>query len=236
VRVYFTQEPYSLVLTGPTLVLWLQEVPTMTAVFVTMMIVVANVMGAGMAFPQASKLIRTGNTNGVSGVWAGVSFTMNLWWLAYGVARDLWGLIPVSAVAAVLYVVIIAGYVRSAGAKSLGGVIFGALILGIAPLPFLLTGGWVAAGLAIGLCYGMQLVPAAFAACRTRELHGVAPSTWLMAWVEAVIWLGYGWFAADAALLAGGASGALMSSVILGRLAATGHRPFRIQRPAWSFA
>jgi uncharacterized protein with PQ loop repeat len=208
----------------------------MTAVFVTIMIVVANVMGAGMAFPQASKLIRTGNTNGVSGVWAGISFTMNLWWLSYGIARDLWGLIPVSGVAAVLYMVIIAGYLRSAGAGAIRGVLFGALVLGLGPLPFLLAGGWAVAGLAIGLCYGMQLVPAVFAACRTRELHGVAPSTWIMAWVEAVIWLAYGFFAADAALLAGGATGAFMASIILGRLATTGHRPFRVQRPVWSFA
>ena len=79
----------------------------------------------------------------------------------------------------------------------------------------------------------MQLVPAVVAACRSRELDGLAPSTWIMAWVEAVIWLVYGWFVADLALLAGGASGALMSAIILGRLAATGHRPFRVVRPSW---
>ena len=200
----------------------------MTAVFVTMMIIVANVMGAGMAYPQASKLIRTGRTEGVSGVWAGVSFSMNLWWLAYGLARGLWGLVPVSAVAAVLYAVIIVAYVRRLGPRaSLGGLVLGLFGLGLVPLPFLLAGGWVAAGLAIGLCYGMQLVPAVVASCRTRRLHGVAPSTWIMAWVEGVIWLAYGLYAVDAALLAGGTSGAIGSSLILGRLAMTGHQPFR---------
>ncbi len=201
----------------------------MTAVFVTIMIVVANVMGAGMAYPQASKLIRTGNTRGVSGVWAGVSLTMNIWWLAYGLANDLWGLVPVSGVAAVLYAAIIAAYLRSAGRAAVGGVLLGVFVLGMAPAPFLIVGGWAVAGLAIGLCYGMQLVPAVVAACRTRELHGVAPSTWIMAWVEAVIWIAYGLFVVDAALLAGGASGALMSSLILGRLALTGHQPFRVR-------
>ena len=203
----------------------------MTAVFVTIMIVVANVMGAGMAYPQASKLIRTGNTRGVSGIWAGVSVTMNVWWLAYGVANGLWGLVPVSAIAAVLYVAIIVAYLRSVGRSGIVGVALGAAVLGMVPAPFLVFGGWTTAGLAIGLCYGMQLVPAVVAACRTRELHGVAPSTWIMAWVEAVIWLVYGLFVVDAALLAGGLSGAVMASIILGRLAATGHRPFRIRRP-----
>lgn len=204
----------------------------MTAVFVTIMVVIANVMGAGMAYPQASKLIRTGNTRGVSGVWAGVSLTMNIWWLAYGLANGLWGLVPVSGVAAVLYAVIISAYLRSVGRSGFGGVAVGVLVLGMAPAPFLVVGGWTVAGLAIGFCYGMQLVPAVVEVCRTRELHGVAPSTWIMAWVEAVIWTIYGIFVVDAALLAGGASGAVMASVILGRLAATGHRPFRVRRPA----
>ena len=208
----------------------------MTAVFVTIMIVVANVMGAGMAYPQASRLIRTGNTRGVSGVWAGVSLTMNFWWLAYGLANDLWGLIPVSAIAAVFYVAIIVAYLRSAGRSAVGGVLLGAFVLGLIPAPFLAVGGWTVAGLAIGLCYGMQLVPAVVAACRTRELHGVAPSTWIMAWVEAVIWTVYGLFVVDAALLAGGISGAAMASLILGRLAATGHEPFRIRRTARAMA
>lgn len=208
----------------------------MTAVFVTIMIVIANVMGAGMAYPQASKLIRTGNTHGVSGVWAGVSLTMNIWWLAYGLANDLWGLVPVSAVAAVLYVAIIVAYMRSAGRSALGGVLLGAFVLGMVPAPVLALGGWTAAGLAIGLCYGMQLVPAVVAACRTNELHGVAPSTWLMAWAESVIWIGYGLFVTDAALLLGGASGAVMSTLILGRLAATGHKPFDLRRSGYSVA
>lgn len=208
----------------------------MTAVFVTIMIVVANVMGAGMAYPQASKLIRTGNTRGVSGVWAGVSLTMNIWWLAYGLANDLWGLVPVSGVAAVLYLAIIVAYLRSAGHTALGGVALGVFVLGMAPAPFLVVGGWTVAGLAIGLCYGMQLVPAVVAVCRTRELNGIAPSTWIMAWVEAVIWVVYGLFVVDAALLAGGASGAVMASVILGRLAVTGHRPFRVRRPLQAMA
>ena len=38
------------------------------------------------------------------------------------------------------------------------------------------------------------------------------------------------------ALLAGGASGTVMAAVILTRLAVTGHRPFRIVRPAWAVA
>jgi uncharacterized protein with PQ loop repeat len=208
----------------------------MTAVLVTTMLVVANVMGAGMAYPQAARLVRRRSTAGVSGVWAGVSLSMNLWWLVYGVSQGLWGLVPVSAIAAVLYAVIIVAYVRAAGRSTITGVAVGLFVLGMVPLPVLVAGGWRAAGLAIGLCYGMQLVPAVVAACRSRELDGLAPSTWIMAWIEAVIWLGYGLLVLDPALLAGGACGTVMAAVILVRLAVTGHRPFRIVRPAWAFA
>jgi uncharacterized protein with PQ loop repeat len=208
----------------------------MTAALVTTMLVVANVMGAGMAYPQAARLVRQRSTAGISGVWAGVSLSMNIWWLAYGMAEELWGLVPVSAIAAVLYGVIIVAYVRAAGRGAIAGVATGLFVLGAVPLPFLVVGGWRVAGLAIGLCYGMQLVPAVVAACRSRELGGLAPSTWIMAWIEAVIWLGYGVLVLDPALLAGGASGALMAGVILVRLAVTGHRPFRISRPGWALA
>lgn len=205
----------------------------MTAALVTTMLVVANVMGAGMAYPQAARIVRHRITSGVSGVWAGVSLSMNLWWLFYGLSEQLWGLVPVSVVAAVLYAVILVAYIRTVGRAAVAGVLVGLFVLGMAPLPFLLAGGWTVAGLAIGLCYGMQLVPAVVAACRSRQLDGLAPSTWIMAWVEAAIWLVYGWFVADLALLAGGASGALMSAIILARLALTGHRPFRVSRLTW---
>ena len=208
----------------------------MNAVLVTAMLVVANIMGAGMAYPQAARLVRQRSTAGVSGVWAGVSLSMNLWWLAYGLAEGLWGLVPVSAVAAVLYGVIIVAYVRAAGRSTVPGVAIGMFVLGMAPLPFLLVGGWRVAGLAIGLCYGMQLVPAVVAACRSRELDGLAPSTWIMAWIEAAIWLVYGVLVLDPALLAGGASGTVMAAVILVRLAVTGHRPFHVTRPGWAVA
>ena len=38
----------------------------MTAALITTMLVVANVMGAGMAYPQAARLIRERSTAGIS--------------------------------------------------------------------------------------------------------------------------------------------------------------------------
>ena len=149
----------------------------MTAVLVTAMLVIANIMGAGMAYPQAARLVRQRNSAGVSGVWAGVSLSMNLWWMAYGLAEGLWGLVPVLGRRRSALRRDHRAYVRAAGRTTIPGVAAGLFVLGIVPLPVLLVGGWRLAGLAIGLCYGMQLVPAVVAACRSRELEGLAPST-----------------------------------------------------------
>ncbi|WP_420451887.1 hypothetical protein [Ilumatobacter sp.] len=204
----------------------------MTAALVSTAIVIANVLGASMALPQTLRLVRTRDTHGVSSAWAGVSISMNGWWLAYGLTNDLWGLVPVSAVAAALYAIIAVVLVRVGGRTALRSLSAGAVGIGVVPAAFLAVGGWSVAGVAIGVCYGLQLAPAVVATCRTADLGGVAPATWVLAWAESVIWLAYGVFVVDAALVVGGVSGALMATVILVRLAVTGHRPLELCRPS----
>ena len=57
------------------------------------------------------------------------------------------------------------------------------------------------------------------------DLSGVAAGTWVIALVEAVLWLLYGTYVGDPALLAGGASGVAMAGLILGRLTWIWHQP-----------
>lgn len=206
----------------------------------TVLLVVANVLGAAMAAPQAIRLMRTHNTSGVSSVWVGVSIAMNGWWLVYGVAAGLWALVPISVIAIVLYAVIAVVLTRLRLGRAPLEIAMGATI-GLVPLPALALGGLNAAGVAIGVGYGLQLAPAVVASFRTRELHGVAPGTWIMAFVESAIWFLYGLTVVDPALLVGGTSGVVLPALLLGRLVATGHRPFRrpawiarVTRPAWS--
>ncbi len=187
-----------------------------------LIVVAASVLGSGMALPQALKLARTQNVEGVSAVWIGVSVAINVWWTIYAIHESVWALLPVSTVSLALYLGMGVIYLRSVGASALPGFAVGSLILGMAPLPALLVGGWEAAGLAIGLSYGIQLAPAVFAAFRTRELDGVSPGTWVMSLLEAVLWLVYGAMISDIALLAGGTAGVVMATAILSRLAAVG--------------
>ena len=191
----------------------------MSPIVLSVMLVVANVMGAGMIVPQVIRLRRYRNTRGISASWIGVGLAMNLWWVGYGLAGGLWGIIPVSAAAFVLYTVIAAQYAGINGVASLRGCAIGFVGLGAVPLPALALGGWATAGVVVGLCYAVQFAPAALTALRAERLDGVSTITWAMAGTEAAIWLVYGLNQGDAALVIGGGGGLTMSALILSRLA-----------------
>jgi uncharacterized protein with PQ loop repeat len=195
------------------------------------LVVVATVLGSWMAFPQALRIARTRRVDGVSATWIGVSLAINSWWLAYGLVAGVWALVPVSIISLLLYGVMAWFFVRSVGRAAVPGLALGVFGLGMVPLPFLLIGGWELAGVAIGLSYGVQLLPAVVASLRTSALSGVSSTTWIIASVEAVLWLVYGLGVGDVALTLAGLVGVVMASVILVRLAVTGHRPFVVLDP-----
>jgi uncharacterized protein with PQ loop repeat len=196
-------------------------------IILNLLVVVATVLGSWMAFPQARRLARTRRVEGVSAVWIGVSLAINGWWLTYGIAAGVWALVPVSVVSLMLYTSMAIVYIGTVGRPALPSMAVGFFVLGMIPLPFLVVGGWQLAAVAVGLSYGIQLLPAVVAACRTRDLVGVSASTWLIAWVEAALWLVYGLLGvADIALTLAGIVGVVMASIILARLAITGHEPF----------
>jgi uncharacterized protein with PQ loop repeat len=200
-------------------------------ILLNLLVIVATLLGSWMAFPQARRLARTRRVEGVSAVWIGVSLAINGWWLAYGLVAGVWALVPVSAISLVLYASMAVVYLGTVGRGALRALALGVFGLGMFPLPFLIIGGWQIAAIAVGLSYGIQLVPAVVSACRTRDLVGVSASTWLIAWVEAGLWLVYGFGVGDVALTLAGVVGMVMSSIILGRLAVTGHDPFTAVDP-----
>ncbi|MEM9036064.1 MAG: hypothetical protein AAGD18_15815 [Actinomycetota bacterium] len=189
----------------------------------TTLLVVANVFGAGMIVPQLVRVRRTRNLNGLSLPWVGVGIALNVCWGAYAVGAQVWGVLPVSIAGTALYGAIAATAVplHPAGVRAVAAGAAGATI---APAVGLAIGGWTTAGIAMGLSYGVQFAPAAFEAARAELVDGVSPTTWVMAAIEAAIWLVYGVEVADAALLIGGAGGLLMSILILGQLASTSPR------------
>lgn len=196
-----------------------------------LLVVVATVLGSWMALPQARRIARTRRVDGVSAAWIGVSLAINAWWLTYGLVAGVWALVPVSVISLLLYGVMAWFFVLSVGRAAVPGLALGVFGLGMVPLPFLLIGGWELAGVAVGLSYGIQLLPAVVASLRTSVLSGVSSTTWIIALVEAALWLVYGVGVGDLALTLAGLVGAVMASVILVRLAVTGHRPFVVLDP-----
>ncbi len=60
--------------------------------------VVVGVVATAVTFvqilPQIARLLRIGRTEGVSPVWAAIGTTVNIGWIAYVVAEELWVTIP----------------------------------------------------------------------------------------------------------------------------------------------
>jgi uncharacterized protein with PQ loop repeat len=206
------------------------------SVLLNSMAVVATLVGSVMALPQARRLARTGRADGVSPGWVGASLAVNGWWIAYGFAVPLWAILPVSIISFGLYAAMAVLLVRTVGRHCIRPLGLGVLALGLVPMPFLVAGGWTYAGAVIGFCYGLQLLPAVVAVFRSRNLAGVSPTTWLIAFVEAALWLVYGIGVHDVALVSAGMIGVVMSSLILVRLALTGHQPLEVFRARWIMA
>jgi uncharacterized protein with PQ loop repeat len=192
----------------------------------TVAVVLANVLGAVMAFPQAIRLVRTRHTEGISPVWAGISVAANTWWIVYGIGTGLWEVLPVSTMSAIAYLMII-WVLGTVDPSSLRRVALGFVAVAIVPVPVLLTLGWPAVGVVVGLLYGVQLAPAVISAYRTAIPLGIAPATWLLAWSEAFLWGVYGVGTGDIALISAGLVGVVMSTLILVRLVVVRNRMLR---------
>lgn len=184
-----------------------------------MLSIVGTTTGAGMLLPQVFRLRRRGTLDGVSAKWVGVGLAMNSWWLAYALATGLRDLIPLAAISILLYADLARSIVRLSGRGSTIKMAKGGLLLAWVPAVFMPAAGWAGAGLAIGLCYGIQFMPAAFEAWRADRLDGLSPATWVLALIEAVAWFTYGFLAEDTALVVGGGGGSVMAAIILLRFA-----------------
>lgn len=191
-------------------------------------LVIANVCGAGMVLAQVLRLRREQAAGGVSPTWVGVGLALNSWWLAYGSAHGLWGLIPVSAGSLAFYVVMGVQLRRLTMSASDRPIAVGFAVTWAVPAAFFVVDGWAGAGLAVGLAYAVQFAPAVIDAMRATDVRGISAATWWMALGEASIWILYGLHVGDTALLVGGTGGSLMAAAILLRLAA-GRRLLRAQ-------
>lgn len=193
----------------------------MSTQLLTFVVVAANAVGATMAIPQARKVLRSRRVDGVSPVWAAVSTAVNAAWVPYGLAIGDVGIIPVSVISVLAYLTIAAGICRYGTdpvSRVVTRMVVSAIGILVIPATVLVVQGWAAAGVALGLLYGIQLAPAVVAVYRTADVSGVSAATWVIAFTEAALWGVYGFGRADAGLLSLAASGMFMASLVLARL------------------
>lgn len=191
----------------------------MRELLATVAIVLATLATLAFVVPQAVKLIRTGDTAGVSATWPAFGAVANLGWLAYFIHEELWLSIPAAAGALVGYLITIWAMRRShalSGASGLRGGVF-ALVL----LATTVAWGWTALGVVLGLSFAVMMGPAIWSAFAVPDPSGIAPGTWWLGVAEALLWGFYGWHHADAGLIVFAVTAAIGSAVMLGRYYAT---------------
>lgn len=157
----------------------------------------AVVVALAHPVPQIVRVLRTRSVAGVSGSTTWLGFTINAAWVSYGVAR---GLVPV----AVLSTAYVAGYavvgvllVSRGNRRGIGTGVLAAA--GLAAL--VLVGGWVALGTVLALAVLPQFLPQVAEAWRSDDLAGLAPGTYVIGFVDGVVWGGFGAVAGDRPLM-----------------------------------
>ena len=164
----------------------------MNQTLATIAVVAATTASVALLIPQIVKLVRTGDSAGVSSVWPSLGFVSNIGWLSYMVSQGFWIATLAPLAATITYAVTLralAATGRAMRASYVNGLAWGALLVVIG-----LVGGWITLGVVLGLTYGVQLAPAVVSAYRTANPSGIAAGTWWIGLVEALLWGYFGLF------------------------------------------
>jgi uncharacterized protein with PQ loop repeat len=172
--------------------------------------------------PQIVKLVRTGDAAGVSTTWPAIGLASNVGWTVYYVHGTLWAPLVAPIGATTGYAVTLwalARMGRPLGASAVRGAVAGAVLVATTAVL-----GWTALGVALGLSFGVTMVPTLWTAYRTWNPSGISPGTWWLGLAEAVLWGFYGWHHADAGILTFSVIALGGSAAMLARYAATHRR------------
>lgn len=90
------------------------------------------------------------------------------------------------------------------------------------------AGGLTGLGTLLTAAFLLQVTPSVWTAYRTVRPTGISSGTWLLILAELTCWLIFGLHVSDPRLIALGASGIIVSTLMLARI----HRTTRRRRPA----
>ncbi len=186
------------------------------------MVVTASAVTFVQIVPQVVRLLRTRRIEGTSPAWAAIGTSINVGWIAYVLAEQLWYTIPAVVAGAASYGVVLFLLYRN-GADVRIGVLLG-LTAGAASVAIQLGAGWTVLGTVLGLSNGLYLGPSVFAAWRSHAPVGVSPLTWVLVASEGVLWGFYGVLVAKGPIMVYGSTAAGLAALVLLRLWITRHR------------
>jgi len=189
----------------------------------------APIAAAGFAvpqfLPQIRKLRATGDSAGVSPSWAALTSVNNAAWIAYFTMARYWtALVPSSSatlLAGTLAVMLLRR--RPPGARPSALIGAWAITLAVAGV----AAGRAGLGPLLTAAFLLQVTPSVWTAYRTVRPTGISSGTWLLILAELTCWLIFGLHVSDPRLITLGASGIIVSALMLGRI----HRTARTGRP-----
>ena len=187
----------------------------------------APVAAAGFAvpqfLPQIRKLLTTRDTAGVSPSWAALTSVNNAAWLAYFIMSRYWtALIPSTSatlLAGTLAVLLLRR--RRPGPRPAALIAAWAIILAAAGA----AAGRPGLGTLLTAAFLLQVMPSLWTAYRTPRPTGISSGTWLLILGELTCWMIFGLHAADPRLITLGASGIIVSTLMLARIYRAAREP-----------
>jgi uncharacterized protein with PQ loop repeat len=176
--------------------------------------------------PQIRKLRATGDSAGVSPSWAALTSVNNAAWIAYFTLARYWtALIPscsATLLAGTLAVMLLRR--RRPGPRPAALIAAWAITLAAAGA----AAGRAGLGALLTVAFLLQVTPSVWTAYRTVLPTGIASGTWLLILGELTCWMIFGLHTTDPRLLILGASGIIVSVLMLARI----HRTTRRRRSA----
>ena len=191
----------------------------------------APITAAGFAvpqfLPQIRKLRATGDSAGVSPSWAALTSVNNAAWIAYFTLARYWtALVPSSSatlLAGTLAVMLLRRQQPGPRPGRRPGPQPGRAAALIGAWAVLLAAAGAAAGQAglgalLTVAFLLQVTPSVWTACRTARPTGISSGTWLLILGELTCWMIFGLHTTDPRLITLGASGIIVSVLMLARI------------------
>ncbi len=194
----------------------------MTETIANVAVVLATISTVVFLIPQILKLNRTGDSAGVSTVWAALGFVSNVGWFIYMISQARWYAVMAPLATFIFYAITMRALARTG--RQLGNAVWTGVLWALLLITVTLIAGWTTLGVVLGLTYAAMVTPSIWTAYRTADPSGVSAGTWSIGAMEAVLWGAYGVYFLDPGIITFGIVQLLASVLMLGRYYTTRKR------------